>query len=290
VTVEEGLVPFGRYETWYRAVGDASSELAPLLCLHGGPGSTHHYFEPLERLAAAGRRVVVYDQIGCGGSTRPDGDVWSLRLFLDELDNLRSALGLERVHLLGTSWGGMLALEHVLERPDGVVGLVLSSSLCDAAQWAVEAARLRDELPEPARSLLAAGDPPAPRVAAAEGAVGGRYVARLDPPHPAVVRGLAAKSSVPYEAMWGPNEWTITGRLAGWDVSGRLGEIRSPTLVVSGRYDLCTPAVAARLAGGIAGAEHVCFEHSSHTPATEEPDRYAAVVGEFLDRAEAAAP
>ncbi len=283
----EGRVPFRGYETWYRVVGADTSDRLPLVCLHGGPGSTHHYFEPLEQLAADGRRVVLYDQLGCGGSSRPEDDgIWSLELFLEELDALRAALGLERIHLLGTSWGGMLALEHVLARPGGVAGLVLSSTLCDAAQWAEEVAGLRDELPREQVALLAAADRDAPGFAEAESAFDRCFFHRPDPPHPAVVRGLAAKSRRPYEAMWGPNEWTPTGRLAGWSVCGRLGEIRSPSLVLSGRYDLCTPPVAARLVDGIAGAEQVVFEQSSHTPVVEESERYRRVVADFLARVE----
>ena len=256
----EGRVPFRGYETWYRVVGADTSDRLPLVCLHGGPGSTHHYFEPLEQLAADGRRVVLYDQLGCGGSSRPEDDgIWSLELFLEELDALRAALGLERIHLLGTSWGGMLALEHVLARPDGVAGLVFLDPLRrgavggggrGAARRAATGAGCAPRRRRPRRS----------RFAEAESAFDRRFFHRLDPPHPAVVRGLAAKSRRPYEAMWGPNEWTPTGRLAGWSVCGRLGEIRSPSLVLSGRHDLCTPPVAARLVDGIAGAEQVVFD------------------------------
>jgi proline-specific peptidase len=286
----EGVAPFRGYETWYRVVGEDAPGRLPLLCLHGGPGSTHHYFEPLERLAEGVRRVVLYDQLGCGGSSRPDDDaIYSLGLFLDELDSLRTALGLERVHLLGSSWGGMLALEHVLARPDGVAGLVLSSTLCSADQWTEEVARLRDELPPAERALLVADDRGAPGFAEAEALFDRRHFHRLDPPHPAVARGLLAKSRRPYEAMWGPNEWSVTGELAGWDVCGRLGEIRSPTLVVHGGHDLCTPPIARRLVDGIGGAEYALLEHASHTPATEESERYLALVGDFLDRAERAA-
>ena len=283
----EGRIPFLDQETWYRVVGEDTPGRLPLLCLHGGPGSTHHYLEPLEQLVDEGRRVVLYDQLGCGESSRPEDDgIWSLQLFLDELDAVRAALGLERIHLLGTSWGGMLALEHVLGRPHGITGLVLSSTLCNAAQWAEEVARLLHQLPDDQVFLLDAADRDAPGFAEAEAAFDRRFFHRLDPPHPAVARGLAGKSRGPYEAMWGPNEWTVTGPLAAWDVCSRLPEIRPPTLVISGRYDLCTPAVAARLVAGIAGAEHVVFEHSSHTPATEESNRYVAVVADFLARVE----
>ena len=286
----EGVVPFRGHETWYRVVGEDTPGRLPLLCLHGGPGSTHHYFEPLEQLAEQGRRVVLYDQLGCGGSSRPDDDsIYSLQLFLDELSSLRDALGLDRVHLLGSSWGGMLALEHVLARPDGVAGLVLSSTLCDAEQWTQEVTRLRDDLPEAERALLVADDRAAAGFAAAEAMFDRRHFHRLEPRHPAVTRGFAVKSRRPYEAMWGRNEWSVTGALAGWNVCGRLGEIRSPTLVVHGGHDLCTPAVARRLADGIADAEYLLLEKSSHTPATEEPERYRAAVGGFLERVEAAA-
>ena len=284
----EGVVAFRGYETWYRVVGEDTPGRLPLVCLHGGPGSTHHYFEPLEQLAEQGRRIVVYDQVGCGGSSRPEDDgIYTLQLFLDELDALRDALDLGRVHVLGTSWGGMLALEHAFARPDGVAGLVLSSTLCDADQWTREVTRLRDELPEAERTLLVVDDRDAPGFAAAEAMFDRRHFHRSDPPHPAVVRGLAAKSRRPYEAMWGHNEWTVTGALAGWNVCGRLGEIRSPTLVVHGGHDLCTPAIAGRLVDGIAGAEYLLLEDSSHTPVVEETERYLAAVGGFLERVEA---
>ena len=69
VRAVEGRIPFRGFETWYRDVGQEAG--VPLLCLHGGPGSTHSYFEPLEQLAAGGQQVVLYDQLGCGNSDRP---------------------------------------------------------------------------------------------------------------------------------------------------------------------------------------------------------------------------
>src|SRR4051795_9945447 len=142
----EGYVDYRGYRTWYRVIGDHRSGAVPLLALHGGPGSTHHYFTPLERLADE-RPVVLYDQIGCGSSDRPRDLEWSGEVFREELDAVRAQGGLERIHLLGTSWGGMLAVEHVLSGAQGIASLILSSTLASIDQWAEEQLVLRAALP-----------------------------------------------------------------------------------------------------------------------------------------------
>jgi proline-specific peptidase len=120
----------------------------PLLVLHGGPGSSHEPLEGLGALAAQGRRVVFYDQLGGGDSDRPDDEsLWTIETFLDQLGSVREGLGLERIHLFGSSWGGMLALDYVLTRPEGLVGLVLNSTPTSAPRWAEETLRLRAALP-----------------------------------------------------------------------------------------------------------------------------------------------
>ena len=141
----EGFVDFRGYRTWYRIAGDRGSGATPLLALHGGPGSTHNYFAPLEGLADE-RPVVLYDQIGCGRSDRPTDIEWSIAVFRDEVDAVRAQLELDRIHLLGTSWGGMLATEHVLSGATGIVSLVLSSTLGSVELWAAEQRVLRAAL------------------------------------------------------------------------------------------------------------------------------------------------
>jgi proline-specific peptidase len=107
VPVSEGFVPFRGFRTWYRVVGDlAQPEPAkvPLLVLHGGPGESHDYLEPLEALAGSGRPIIFYDQLGGGNSDQPhDPSLWSVELFLDELATVRRELGLGHIHLLGQS-------------------------------------------------------------------------------------------------------------------------------------------------------------------------------------------
>ena len=259
--------PIGR--TWFRVTGDGGR--TPLVCLHGGPGSTHNYFRPLERLADE-RPVVLYDQLGCGRSDRPE-TAWSLSLFTEELEQLLEQLGLHKVHLLGTSWGGMLALEHALARPESVRGLVLSSTLACADDWVVEVKRLRDAIEGEDDEVLDEFER--------------RHFFRGESDPLELVRMREERNGAVYEAMWGQNEWTMTGALAGWDVRPRLPELRMPTLILRGAHDLSTDAIAKTLKDGIPHAREVVFANSSHTPVLEETERYLRAVRDFLYSVEA---
>ena len=229
----------------------------------------------LAPLAEQGRRVVFYDQLGSGESSRPgDPSLWTVETFVDQVQSVREGLGLERIHLFGSSWGGMLALEYMFTRPPGVESLILNSTPTSAPLWAVETLRLHAELP------------PGLDEKQAEDEFKRRHICRLDPEPEVLARARAQFGAPVYEAMWGPNEFTVTGTLKEWDVIDRLGELDLPTLVTSGRYDECTPALVEPLAQGIAGAEWVLFEESAHMPYLEEPERYLEVVGAFLERVE----
>ena len=289
MVAEEGYVDFRGYRTWYRVVGDRDSGVVPLLALHGGPGSTHHYFAPLERLAAE-RPVVLYDQIGCGSSDHPTDIEWSVDVFRDEVAAVREQLGLERIHLLGTSWGGMLALEHVLSGAQGIVSLVLSSTLANIDDWVSEQLRLRAQLPPDVIEVLdryeRAGAYDDPEYEEAMEVYFDRHFYRGPKPRPELEAMALGKATDVYRAMQGPNEWTTTGALKGWDTRARLNEIDVPTLVVRGRHDMCTEPVAAELVNGIRGAREVVLEESSHTPVLEETERYLRAIADFTRQAE----
>lgn len=285
----EGYVDVRGYRTWFRFVGDLNSPVTPLLALHGGPGSTHNYFGPLEALGSE-RPVVLYDQIGCGKSDRPTDIDWSVDVFRDEVAALRDQLGLERIHLLGTSWGGMLAQEHVLSGAQGIVSLILSSTLANIALWSEEQLKLKGQLPPDVIEVLdrheAAGTFDDPEYEGAMQVYMDRHFYRGPQPRPELEAMAKGRAPDVYRAMQGPNEWTTTGALKGWDTRDRLHEIDVPTLVLRGRYDMCTEPVAAELVSRIEGAREVVLENSSHTPVLEETDRYLEVVGEFTRSSE----
>ena len=157
----EGFMPFRGYRTWYRIVGEGEDEgKLPVLYLHGGPGGTHDYLEPLEGMAETGRRAIFYDQIGCGKSDLPDDpSLWTVETFVDELGRIREHLGLEQLHIFGNSWGGMLAMEYALTGPAGVASLIVASSPASIPQWVGGRGEPAPLAPARGRS----GDPDAPR-------------------------------------------------------------------------------------------------------------------------------
>jgi proline iminopeptidase len=292
-SVAEGYIEVAGGRVWYRIVG-ANRTGTPLLCLHGGPGMPHDYLEPLADLAGlgAGRPVIFYDQLGCGRSDRPpDDSLWTVDRFVEELATVHRALGLDRPHLFGNSWGGWLALQYTLDRRPELASLVLSSSPPSVERWITDCAGLRAELGAPVREVLdsheAAGYFGCPEYQWAVTQFYRRHVCRQVPWPDCLERTFAGMGGDVYLTMWGQSEFgPVTGRLRNWDVTARLDEIDMPTLVTGGRYDEARPEHLGVLSEGISGAELVIFENSSHMAFIEERTRYMQVVDDFLVRAE----
>jgi proline-specific peptidase len=290
---QEGYIPVsGKYRVWYRIIGGgAERENIPLLALHGGPGVPHDYIENLADLASDTRRVIFYDQLGCGRSDQPeDRSLWRVDRFVEELGIVRRELGLDRVHLLGQSWGGMLAIEYVLTQPKGIVSLILASTLSSMPLWIAEANRLRGELPPEVQVTLLrheqSGTTDDPEYQKAMQVFYERHVCRVVPMPDQVKRALD-QVGVVYYTMNGPTEFHVIGTIKDWDRTDRLSEIHIPTLITSGRYDESTPHINEILHRGIAGSEWVIFEHSSHMAHVEEPEVYLPTITAFMERIEA---
>ncbi len=294
--MREGTIPFKGYETWYRVIGEQEEPgKFPLLCLHGGPGAAHDYLESLEAMADTGRRVIFYDQLGCSRSSIPESrpEMWTVELFVEEVDAVRQALGLDEIHLLGQSWGGMLAMEYALTRPAGLESLTVASSPASMIQWVEEANRLREDLPPDVQQTLlrheAAGTYTHPEYLAAMQVFYDRHVCRVVPNPEFVRRSFASIEVNPevYHTMNGPSEFHVIGTLKEWDIIPRLGEIDVPTLVTSGRFDEATPLIAGTVHEGIRGSRWEIFEQSAHMPHAEEPERYMQVLDAFFRSVEA---
>jgi L-proline amide hydrolase len=292
VEVREGYAPFREYRTWYRVTGDLAGGKPPLLVLHGGPGCTHDYVDCIKGLAGNGRAVVHYDQIGNGRSThlrQKGAEFWQPPLFVEELNNLLGHLGVAGAyHILGQSWGGMLAAEHAVLRPKGLKALVISDSPASMETWVTEANKLREALPAEVQATLLqhekAGTTSSPEYIKATRVFYDRHVCRVNPWPPEVARTFAALEEDPtvYFTMNGPSEFHVVGTLKHWTIVDRLHLIQAPTLLISGKYDEATPACVQPFADRIKNVRWATFENSSHMPHVEETERYLKVVGDFL--------
>jgi L-proline amide hydrolase len=297
VEVTEGRIPFGGYETWYRRVGaEDEGERVPVLCLHGGPGANWLHMKPYEALADE-RTVVFYDQLGAGNSavTGPhDPSMWTPELYVEEVGAVRAALGLERVHVLGHSWGGMLGMQYAATQPEGLVSLIAESSPPSVPDWLVEIERLRSALPPEVEATLreheAAGTTEDPAYEEAVMVFYKRHLCRVEPWPDWLVECFRIMEESPevYHSMNGPSEFHVIGTIKDWDVTPQLGRIQVPTLLFCGRYDEVTPATVEAAHRAIPGSEFVVLEESSHTAQAEEPERTLELVRGFLARAEAA--
>lgn len=290
--IREGYMPFKEYKTYYRIVGKKTGNKKPLVLLHGGPGSTHNYFEVLDRLAEEdGRELVMYDQIGCGESyvdNRPD--LWTAQTWIDELKALRVHLGLTEIHLLGQSWGGMLLLDYVCNHhPEGLKSLILSSTLPASWMWGIEQHRMIKELPQEMQDAIdkatSTGDYSDPAYVAAETEYMLRHAAgEVTEDSPECLRRPVKKGGEAYIVGWGPNEYTPQGTLKDYDVTEQLKDIKEPSLVISGGNDLCTPYIAKYMYDRIPNSRWELFRTCRHMCFVEDNDKYVELMKEWLNQ------
>ena len=290
--IREGYMPFLEYKTYYRVVGKNTGNKKPLVLLHGGPGSTHNYFEVLDRIAEEdGRQLVMYDQIGCGNSyveNRPD--LWNSKVWIEELIELRKHLGLDEIHLLGQSWGGMQTLEYVCNyKPEGLKSIILSSTLPASWLWAEEAQRMIAQMPQDMQDAIKkateSGDYSSPEYQAAEAEYMRQHCAgEVTENDPECLRRPKKAGRESYVVGWGPNEFTPLGTLKDYDVIDQLGDIKEPALIINGGNDLCTPYVAKFMYDRIPYSEWELFRTCRHMCFVEDNDHYVEVLKKWMNK------
>lgn len=290
--VNEGFIPFRKYQTYYRVVGEKTTN-PPLILLHGGPGSTHNYFEMLDEIAETSQRqLIMYDQLGCGNSSIPDDkrDLYKASTWLDELENLITFLGLKEVHFLGQSWGGMLAIMYLCDRDASAVkSVVLSSTLSSTELWTRELHRLIKYLPSNEQEAIRQAEEQQDfkdLLYLRANAHFMKLYASDDPKESQVeVLKRPKKSGIEaYITAWGPNEYTPQGNLSDYEYTEKLSKIKIPALIMSGINDLSTPVVSKTMADALANSEWHLFAASRHMPFIEENKKYAEILTEWLKR------
>ncbi len=282
---ETGRVKIGRYSVVTYSYG-AGEEVVFLL--NGGPGLPCNYLrEPMLRLLDEGYRVVTYDQLGCGASDRPkDRSLWTIGRYVEEVETVLGTLGLERVHLLGHSWGGWLGIDYALAHQERLKSLVLSNTCGDMPHLVGELNRHRAALgPETVAMMQrheAMGTLKHPTYQAAITILNYRHVLRLDTWPKPVMQSVKDWNMDVYGPMQGPNEFLYTGNLKDWNRIPDMHRIEVPTLILCGAHDELTPACSMRMYNVLPRAEIEVFPNSSHMPMYEEPEAYLARLSAFL--------
>jgi proline iminopeptidase len=198
---------------------------------------------------------------------------------------VREAFGLDCTHLLAHSYGGPLALEHLLRLPDsGVVSVVLSNSFASVPGLVAGWEQRLEELGPETAAVLRAGDPGSELYLAALGEFVNRFVIP-GPPAPPLVAAQSGMGHEVYAAMHGSSWFSPDGRWADWDATARLTELDMPLLAVCGEQDQCVPALSQAIAAAVPNGEVVVLP-GGHLPMVQDPEPYLAVVRAFLEQAE----
>lgn len=283
--IEEKYIPFREYQTYVRIVKEYDQDSVPILLLHGGPGSTHNYFEVLDPLAKQ-RPVISYDQLGCGNSyVDHHPELWTLSTWMEELDNVIKSLHLTRFHLLGQSWGGMLALAYALQQPQGLQSLILSSTLSSSQLWGREQHRMLKYMTKEEQDAIAKAE----ETGNWQDEIAQKAIARYMKLHcadikdndPECLRREKRSGTESYMTAWGPNELTPQGTLKNFDVTDKLCEIKVPCLIISGTDDLCTPLIAKTMYDHLPYARWELFANARHMVFAEYTEKYLQLLADW---------
>jgi proline-specific peptidase len=285
---DSGLVKVKGFNLYYEIYGNKASDIT-LLTLHGGPGFTHHQLLPLTRISEkkASIRIVYYDQLGCGRSEKTsDLSNYAISRAVDEVEEVRVALGLGRICLLGHSYGGSLALEYALKYQANLEKLILSSSSASIPETIKAFSRLKSAMPEEVRRVLekyeALQDYDNSEYKRAVEELYRRHVFRGTKYPPDLEASLGGVNPDVYWTMWGKHEFICTGNMRDWDVTNRLGEIGVPTLILVGRYDELPVELSQEMQERIPQSKMIILENSSHFGIFEETETYLNAVYAFL--------
>jgi proline iminopeptidase len=285
--------PKGTFRVWTKRVGN--NPAIRVLLLHGGPGVTHEYLEAFDSyFPVAGFEYYYYDQLGSFYSEQPDEpDLWDLPRFVEEVEQVRLALGLDRenFYLYGQSWGGILAIEYALKYQQNLAGLIVSNMVAsipvynEYAQTALMPEMDQEVLAE-IKLMEANGEFENPRYM--ELLIEHHYVhhvLRMPPdqwPDP-VSRTFKHINPAIYVPLQGPSELGASGKLVNWDRTAYLGQITVPTLMIGARYDTMDPKHMEWMAGAVAKGRYLHCRNGSHMALYDDQTVYFEGLTRFIE-------
>ncbi|MDR5589912.1 proline iminopeptidase-family hydrolase [Christiangramia sp. SM2212] len=282
----EGYVEVNGGKVWYRINGKGAN--TPVLLLHGGPGSSSFGFEPYKKISED-RPVIFYDQLGSGRSDRiTDTTLMTVERYIDEVEQVRKELDVDKVYLHGQSWGTALGLEYYLKYPEHVEGIIFSSPYFSTKRWIRDANELVTTLPDSIQKIIRTNEENKtfsnPEYQDAVTLFYSKFLRRKD-------RSQAQKDTASkyfgtnvYEYMWGPSEFTATGTLLNYDRIDKLSEVKVPVLFITGEFDEAIPSTVKEYQQMVPGAEFVEISNSGHATLNDNPEEALSAIKRFLDK------
>lgn len=281
----EALLNVNGRKLWYEIVVGEGDQI-PLLLLHGGPGAPSYYLNPLRELADE-RPVIFFDQLGCGRSEPiTDTSLLTIPFFVDQIEALRKALGIESFYLYGQSWGTMLGMDYYLTYPEHVKAIIFSSPALSVPLWIRETRKMLDTLPEENREAIRINEERGtfddPDYLKALDLFYNKYVSRKQPFSQDLVTTIDNLSTVVYNYMFGPSEFNSTGILADYDRTPQLKDIKVPVLYIVGQYDEASPTNVRYYHSLTPGSSYVEIPDAAHLTMHDAPEADIKAIRNFL--------
>lgn len=281
INCTEGYFESTDGKVYYLNYSSDEADGTPIIMIHGGPGFTHHYLEPLYTLANE-RPVILYDQLGCGKSDRPaDMSYCRVDYFVSELTDLINHLGYDTVSLLGHSWGSSIASEYAIANSN-VSHLILASPFMSAPLWNKDAEKYKNALPREYGQALRTYDKSSEVFAKAFDEYYRRHVYGRAGTDRSITLATEEASAEVYHTMWGQDEIRIEGVLKDYDCCDRLHNITAKTLFICGEFDTGGPDSCRTMSKLVPNSTVKVIKDCAHFPHLEVKVEYTKYLRDFL--------
>ncbi len=284
----EGYIKVTGGKVWYKIVGDGNK--TPILVLHGGPGATSYYLKPLSALGKD-RPIIFFDQLGCGRSTlEMDTSQMNINFYVDEVNQVKKALGLKNFYLYGQSWGTILGAEYYFAHPEGIKGIILASPALSGKLWQRDSKILQKQLPDSLQQIILKHEKDqsfdSPEYQKVLTVYYQKHVARKLPWSADIDSTIQYLGEKVYVYMNGPSEFTFTGTLQHYDATKRLHKIKIPSLFVCGEYDEARPETTKYYANLVPNSKFVVIKGAAHMTMQDNPEQDIKEIVDFINKIE----
>ena len=284
----EGYVTVKGGKIWYRILGEGKQ--TPILMLHGGPGGTSKSFYQFASLGED-RPVIIFDQLGSGRSGyHTDTTLLKVENFVEQVESLKTSLGLKEFYLHGHSWGTALALEYYLKYPKGIKAIIFNSPYFSTSLWKADADTLISTLPDSIQLAIKTGeknhDYESPAYKNANEVFSKNFGVRKTRLTSELDTSTAKGNPFIYNYMWGPTEFTATGTLINYNRVQSLKAIKVPTLFITGEFDEARPATVKYFQSLVPNSKFVMIEGAGHGTMHDNRSQNISTIKTFLDELE----